>query len=106
MARPYQLNMTPPDDTLELLDKCVEKFGGRHSNARTRVAIAAEVMQQFLPVWVHLMEKRDTEFISKVEALTGGSLAEIQESVERTLGKLDPKESAATTTRSRRTARG
>ena len=103
MARPYQLNITPPEETLDLLDKCVERFGGRHNNARNRVSITAEVMQQFLPVWVYLMERRDSELIEKLEALSGGaSLADIQSAVDRIMGKAP----TATSTPSRRASRG
>jgi hypothetical protein len=102
MARPYQLNVTPPEETLDLLDKCVEKFGSRHSNARNRVSIAAEVMQQFLPVWVYLMERRDADLIEKLESLGGGSLNEMQAAVDRIMGKAQP----ATNTPSRRASRG
>lgn len=59
MAKPFQLNISPTAEMLEMIDQAVGKYGRSHRNARTRAIIAAEIVELYLPQWLDLMEARD-----------------------------------------------
>ena len=59
VSKPYQLNISPTAETLELLDDAVLRYGKRHRGARNRAVLAAEVIEHYLLAYLDFLEKSD-----------------------------------------------
>lgn len=83
MPKQNQLNISPGNETLELLESLAQKYGIRHRSAKNRNSIAAEVVEQFLPVWAKLMEIRDRNLQASIDEIVGKEEAAQQQAPAR-----------------------
>jgi hypothetical protein len=83
MPKQNQLNISPNDETLALLEALVDRFKSRHRSAKNRNSIAAEVVEQFLPVWAKIMEQRDSNLQSSIDEILGKERAASQTPTRR-----------------------
>lgn len=69
MPKPFQLNISPLEDSLKMLDELVERYGSRHKAAKNRNTIAAEVLDQFLPVWAEMLARKDKDLQDRINTI-------------------------------------
>lgn len=54
-----QLNISPGDDILTLIDDLVARYGTRHITASSRNALVADCLRKYLPLYAQVLESSD-----------------------------------------------
>ena len=69
MPPKFQVNISPPEEVLDLLDQTVERFGARHMVCKNRNQLVNEILQRFLIVQIKLLERYDGMINEEIEQI-------------------------------------
>lgn len=64
-----QLNISPNEETIAKLTSLVEKYGNRHLNVSKTAKAAADLVNKFIDIYIHLVQQQDRELQEQLDQL-------------------------------------